>query len=118
MKHANIVALSGSNAASITSAPIDAIELYRASFQSHMADATGAGTIAIQVSNDIYNAQYLPNAFTPTNWTTIFTNTYNAASSPTLSDPLELSYRWLRVVFTSTTPGTSTIAVNMFALSY
>lgn len=117
MKHTNIIALNGSNASSITGSAIDSVELYRASFQASMGDATGAATIVIQASNDICTVQYNPSIFTPTNWTTISTLTFTAASTPLITPVLELSYRWLRVVFTETTPGTSTVTVTMFAVA-
>ena len=117
MKHANIVALSGPNTGSLTGAAIDAVELYKASFQASMGDSTGAGSIIIQASNDICNVQYNPSIFVPTNWTVLSTTAFAAGAGSVLIPAFDSSYRWLRVVYTSITPGTSTISVNMFAVA-
>lgn len=118
-KHTSSLVLSASDVTSQTSSAIDAVELYAASFQANFGDSTAAGTIHLEASNDITHAQYVPSTFTPTNWTTVpnTTETVTAGAS-TLIPFTNTSYRWLRVVFTSSVAGSSTITVNMFALSY
>lgn len=120
MKHLNINVLSGSNATNQTGPKIDAVELaLGASFHILIPDTTAVGTLIIQGSNDICGTQYLPATFTPTHWNSIpnATATITAGGSSFILLP-QVSFRWMRAVWTQTTPGTSTINVNMFALSY
>lgn len=118
-KHTSSLVLSAPDTVSQTSAAIDAVELYAASFQASFGDASAAGTIHLEASNDITHAQYIPATFTPTNWTIVPNTTETVTAGASTLIPYTLSsYRWLRVVFTSSAAGTTTITVNMFALSY
>jgi hypothetical protein len=120
MRNINCVVLSNTDTASHNGAAIDANQLVSASFQAVFGDSGVSGTVKVQASNDIYNARYnFPEGnFVPTNWTDI----PNASASITsggsaLITIAQMSYRWIRVVFTYTTGGSSTIVVNMDALS-
>lgn len=118
MKHANVTVLSASDATSQTGTKIDSVELFKASFQASFADTSAAGTLVVQVSNDIPGAGYLPNTFTPTHWTTLTTTSVTVTAGASVVIPaIDLSYRWLRILYTSTAAGTSTMTVNMFALA-
>jgi hypothetical protein len=116
MKNVNVNVLSGAATGSINGPVIDASQIYEASFQSVAGDGAVAGTIQIQMSNDLAPAGTYT-AFTPANWTN-FPGTSSATISAGASTAILLpavSARWLRVVFTRTA-GTTTINVNMFAI--
>lgn len=117
MHKVNVNVLSGAATGSITGAKIDSNQLMAASFQVVTGDVAVAGTVKIQASNDICNDQYQPDQFTPTNWSDIpsATSTVAAGVGPLITIN-QLSYRWMRVVFTRT-GGTTTINVNMFAIA-
>ncbi len=122
MKYLSANVLSASDTTSQTSAKIDSEQLVGASFHAYFGDSTEAGTIQIQASNDVCDFNYLANSFTPTNWVNIpsATGTSTAGSPVLISLPVSnglMSFRWLRVVYTNTTPGTSTINVNIFAVA-
>jgi len=120
MRNVNCIVLSAPDTASASGSAIDANQLVSASFQAVFADTSVAGTLQIQASNDIYNDRYnFPEGkFQPTNWTNVPSGsaTVTAGASALILLP-QIAYRWLRVVFTESTPGTSTIQVNMNALS-
>ena len=118
MKYANINVLSASDATSQTSDKIDCNQILEASFHIYFGDSTAAGTIQIQASNDINNNNYEPANFTVTNWV----NIPNASATVTAGGAQLITidyvcYRWMRVVYTSSVPGTTTINVNMFGIS-
>ena len=119
MKHLSASVLSASDATSQTSSAIDCVEMFSASFQTFFGDATAAGTMQIQASNDVCHTQNLPATFTPTNWTNIAsaTSTVTAGASTIILIP-QVTFRWMRVVFTSSAAGSTTINTNIFALSY
>lgn len=116
MKTVNAHVLTGADTVSINGPSIVADQLVSASFQAVFADTTAAGTIQIQASNDLPPAGNVPAAFTPTNWSNIpsATSTVAAGVAPIIILP-QICYRWLRVSYTETTPGTSTMQVSMFA---
>lgn len=110
-----------SDTTSQTSGKIDSNQLLGASFQVFFGDSTVGGSVKIQASNDLcpqnYSAVY---NFTPTNWVDIpsASATITAGAPVLITIPnTSLLFRWMRVVFTETTPGTSTITVEMFAVS-
>lgn len=115
MRNVNALILSASDATSQTSIAIVSDQLVSASFQSVFGDTSAAGTIKIQASNDINNAMY-NNNFIPTNWSDISsaTSTVVAGVAPIIFLP-NLSYQYLRVVFTSSAAGSTTIKVSMSA---
>ena len=103
--------ISASDATSQTSIVVDSNQLISASFQAHFGDATAVGTLQIQGSNDLPS-----NISAPTTWT----NLPNASAAVTAGAAVlivvpTLSVRWVRAVYTSTTPGSTTIIVNIFA---
>lgn len=116
MKYVNNDVLSALDNTSRTSAKIDASQLCVASFQSVFGDTDAAGTVKIQMSNDVCPVGYLPDTFTPTTWSDIPSATSAITAGVGAPIKIDVAYRWLRVVFTSTNPGASTITVNMFAI--
>lgn len=117
MKNVNCNILSAPDSANATGSTVDSNQLISASFQAYFGDSTAAGTFVIQASNDEYGVGYLPANFTPTNWTNIpnATATIVAGASAIISIDT-LHYRWVRAIFTGSA-GTTTINVNMFAVS-
>lgn len=119
MKRNNSNVLSAVDTASQNGAAIDAGQLISASFQAVFGDATAAGTFLIQASNDVPPAQIGGQpAWTPTNWTAIpnATATITSGASAIITIT-QLAYRWIRVVYTRSGGGSTTISVNMFAIS-
>lgn len=118
MKYANVNVLSGSDASSINGAQIDANQLISSSFMIYFGDATAAGTVKIQASNDVCAYGNLAQDFTVTNWVDIPNATVTIASgaSALITIP-QMAYRWIRPVYTRSGGGSSTINVVMFALS-
>jgi hypothetical protein len=121
MKYLNCPVLSASDTASQTSAAIDSQQLMGASFHIYFGDNTVAGSVKLQASNDIcatnYSAQY---NFVPTNWVDIPSASVSiVAGAPELITLPNTStmYRFMRVVYTFSSGGSSTINVNMFAMS-
>lgn len=116
MKTVNANVLSAADTASINGPAIIADQLVSVSFQALFADTAAAGTVKIQASNDIPPAGNIPNNFVPTHWSDVAsaTSTVVAGVAPIILIP-QISFRWLRVSFTATTVGTSTMSVNMFA---
>lgn len=118
MKYVNINVLSAGDDVSQIGAKIDADQLVSASFQAYFGDSTAAGTVKIQASNDVCPYGYIPGGFTVTNWTDIpsATATVTAGASVLITLP-QISYRWMRVVYTSSVAGSTTINVNLFAVA-
>jgi hypothetical protein len=121
MRNVNCVVLSAADTASANGTLIDANQLVSASFQAVFGDVTAVGTVKVQMSNDICNAGYavpgLP--FAPVNWTDIpsATSTVTAGVAATPITIAQTCYRWMRVVFTRTSGGSTTVIVTMNALS-
>lgn len=118
MRRVNAVALSGFDAASINGVSIDANQLIAISFQAVFGDATAAGTLQIQMSNDICSDSYQPGNFVPTHWTNIpsASAAVVAGASVVVFLP-QVSFRWMRAIYISSVAGSSTILVNFDALS-
>lgn len=115
MKNVNCLALSAVDTSTQIGSAIVADQLVSASFQTIFADATVIGVVKIQASNDINNAMY-NNGFVPTNWTDIPSATAAVtAGTSTLITLNNVVYQYLRVVFTYTSGGSSTIIVKMSA---
>lgn len=116
MKFTNCTVLSAPDNASANGIQIEASQLYAASFHAHFGDNTAAGTIKLQASNDLCEVFYLPSTFTVTNWVDIpnqsATITSGASALLTLTT---CTYRWLRVVYTSSSGGSTTVNITMFA---
>lgn len=116
MKYVNCNVLSAVDTSTQTGIQIEASQLYAASFQAYFGDNTAAGTLTVQASNDEFGTFYQPGTFTATNWTLIpgATATITAGASALILVPVT-SFRWMRVVYTSSSGGSSTINVNMMA---
>lgn len=114
MRNAVTTVLSAVDDVSRNGIQIDAGQIIAASFQSIFGDTDVAGTIKIQMSNDIPPSTYQANTFTVTNWSDIpsATAAVTAGVCPIISIP-QACYRWMRVVFTQSAPGATTIHVNM-----
>lgn len=117
MRNLSATVLSGSNAGSVTGITIDSNQMISASFQLSFGDSVAAGSFIVQASNDIFDTRYLDSIFTPVNWSNVGTATTVAAGATGLILLAQTSYRWLRVLYTSTIPGTSTVIVNINSLS-
>lgn len=118
MRNINCQVLSGVDTASQNGSQVDSNQLVSASFQAVFGDATAVGTFKIQGSNDISNDRYQPSQFTVGNWTDIpsATTSITAGASAIILIP-NMSFRWVRAVYVFTSGGSSTITVNMNALS-
>lgn len=125
MRKVNVNVLSAVDTASATGVLIDSDQLIVASFHAYFGDATAAGTVKVQASNDLapVGNMALPSNFAPTNWVDVpamADSVVTATVASGTSACLVLShctYRWLRVVYTRSSGGSTTINVNMFALS-
>jgi hypothetical protein len=100
---------------------IDANQLISASFIATFTDAAAAGTLKLQASNDFDNAgNVAAAAFTPsaTSWVDVPSASVVVAAGATslIPMPLQISYRWLRLVWTRTA-GAGTLSVNINAQS-
>lgn len=117
MRNVNCTILSAVDTSTQSGASVDSNQLLQASFQAIFGDTTAVGIVKIQFSNDICNDRYQANAFTPTHWTDIPSASVavTAGVAPGLLIPV-MAFRWIRAVWTSTTPGTTTVTVNMNAL--
>jgi hypothetical protein len=117
MKNVCTNILSADNDDSATGEKIDANQLVSGSFHFYQGDATAEGSVKIQASNDPPEGQPA-NAFTPTNWIDIPNASANiTAGAPALIVIPNMAFRWIRAVFTETTPGSTTVSCNMNALS-
>jgi len=118
MKNVSCNVLSAVDTASHNGIQIDSNQLISASFQAVFGDITAAGTLQIQMSNDIFLESYQPSNFTVTNWTNIpsASASVSAGASVVILIP-QVSFRWMRAIYTSSSGGSSTINVQMFAVS-
>lgn len=117
MRNINCVVLNAADTASQNGTQIDANQLINVSFHALFGDATAAGSVKVQASNDINNDRYQPGIFTVTNWVDVPNASATIASgAPALITLSNLAVRWLRVVFTRTSGGSTTITVNMNAV--
>lgn len=111
--------LSAVDTASANGIQIDSNQLFSASFATYFGDATAAGTVKVQASNDPYPYGYIASDFVVTNWVDIpdATATISSGASAIISLP-QLCYRWLRVVYTRASGGSTTINVNMNGIGF
>jgi hypothetical protein len=116
MRQVNDKVLSGLDAVSINGKQIDTNQMINMSFHCILSDATAAGSFSLQASNDISQIPPGQGSFTATNWVDIpnATVTMTAGTQQALIMLSELSFRWVRAVWTQTTPGTGTVVVNRF----
>jgi hypothetical protein len=86
---------------------------FAVSVQATQGDSSAAGTVKLQASNDFSQAANIGN-FQPTNWSDIPGATATVTAGATVLIPYtQLSYGWIRAVWTETTPGTSMITLNI-----
>jgi hypothetical protein len=112
MKYINCPAISGSSAANITGASIDASQMCKLSAQI-IAEGAAAGTIQLQVSNDI-NDNFYQQTPVYTNWSNLGSPVTVSSAGATLILQQDMSYRAVRAVWTGS--GAGTIIVNIMAL--
>lgn len=122
MRNVNVVVLSGADTGSVNGSAIDANQLVSASFQAVFGDATAAGTLKIQASNDVAPVQYTSpsgvGVFTPSNWADIPNATASVTSGGSVVVSIaQTNFRWMRAVYTRTSGGSTTVIVSMNALS-
>lgn len=117
MKYVNAMALSAADTASATGSAIDCSQIVSLSMHAYFADSTVNGTIKIQASNDECSVGYQPANFTPTNWVDVPNQsaTITSGSSALLTIP-NMTYRWVRAVFTRSSGGSSTVNVSFFGV--
>lgn len=118
MRYVNVNILTADDSVDAFGIQIDANQLIQASFAVRFNDATATGTLQIQASNDPCPYGNTAAAFVVQNWDDLPNAqteiTQGSSSTFRLAD---LSYRWLRAVWRSTSGGTSTVIVDMNALS-
>jgi hypothetical protein len=118
MRNSNSIIMSGANTGNVTGQNVDAGQIVSASFQVVNGDATAVGTVKIQMSNDICTFGNVAASFTPTNWTDIASASV-AVASGVAANPIVISqmcFRWIRAVYTRTSGGSTTIAVQINSL--
>jgi hypothetical protein len=119
MRPNNSIIVSGGNAstASFVSTVIYATDIVRASFQIFVSSGSANGTIQLQASNQ--QATGAPaNQFIPTQWSVVGSSTTVICSSTAtiktfLLPSTELSYEYLRIVFTDSVAAASPGLVNV-----
>jgi hypothetical protein len=117
MRNANFVAIpvtavTGTDTAE--SAAIDAQQVVGISAQA-ITTSTAAGTLQVQVSNDVPPAGYQPggSTFAPTNYTDLLATPITVAAGSTAIVPFQnAAYRWMRVVYVNTA-GSGNVSVNV-----
>ena len=113
MRQENINIIPLQAAATITSAAIDARNLFYCSAQAIATGAGAAGTLKLQASDDIAGAD--GNSGSPSNWSDIPSATVSVSAAGAFLIPkTDLCYQWVRVVYTNS--GTGTINVRFKAL--
>lgn len=118
MRRVNVNILSAVDTASQTGGKVDANQLVSASFAIRFGDATADGTVKIQASNDPTDDGYQAYNFTPTNWVDIpSASAVVTVGSSGLITIASMSYRWVRAIYTRSSGGSTTINVDMMALS-
>lgn len=117
MRNVNCNILSAVDTATQTGGKVDSNQLVSASFAVYFGDATADGTVKIQASNDVNNDRYQAAAFTPVNWVDIPNASASITSgSSAIITIANMSYRWIRAVYTRNSGGSTTINVLMNAL--
>lgn len=109
--------LSGPDTSTQTGGKVDANQIVSASFVCFFGDASAVGTIKIQVSNDPTNSSNLAIDFTPVNWVDSGVSASITGGASALLTIANMNFRWIRAVYTSASGGSSTVGVNMNALS-
>jgi hypothetical protein len=117
MRNSQVQIMSDVNTGNITGAAQDVNQIVSASFCIVNGDATAAGTVKLQCSNDIVSNHSRVN-FTPTNWCDIpnATSTVAAGVGPAIVIP-NMCFSYIRAVYTRSSGGSTTMQVNMNTLS-
>lgn len=122
MKVTNEVAISAVDSTSTTSIAYDGNQWFGLSVVAYFTDATAIGTVAIQGSNDIPPAgnlggAYLNTEWSPTHWATIPSQTITLTSTltPGTTYLSQAAYRWYRLAYTATTPGSGNVVATIFS---
>lgn len=103
----------GTAAGSITSAAMYCGRTLNASVQVYTS-GTATGTLKVQISNDQVAAPNLPS-----HWVDVSGLAVTPAATGTLLIPkFDLSYEWIRVVWTQSNAGTGTITVTIKTNDY
>jgi hypothetical protein len=118
MRYINKNILSAADTSSQNGSKVDANQLVSASFAFRFGDAGANGTCKIQASNDPCAFGNLAADFTVTNWVDV----PNASAAITsgasaLITIANMSYRWIRAVYTRSSGGSTTVNCDMNALS-
>jgi len=117
MRNAQVLVLSGADTGNVTGTAFDVNQIVSASFTSVCGDATAAGTVKLQVSNDLVS-NGTRNNFTPTNWSDIPNATSTIASGVGPAIVIgNMCFSYIRAVYTRTSGGSTTIQVLMNSLS-
>lgn len=110
MRQVNINIIPSQAAATVTTAAIPALNLFYCSAQVSTT-GSGAGTLKLQASNDDTQGSQT----VPTNWSDIPSASIVASGAGAFLIPkTDLSYQWVRLVYTNT--GTGTFSVVFKAL--
>lgn len=119
MRNAQVVILNASDAASQNGNQIDVGQCVSASFTALFGDTTATGTVKIQCCNDSPAPQDRAHYLVPSNhWSDIpnATASVTAGVAPAIVIP-NMCFSWIRVVYTRSAGGSSTIVVAMNELS-
>lgn len=117
MRNAQIQILNAVNTATQTGSAYFVGQIVSASFVLANGDATAAGTLKLQASNDApINGN--PQTFIPTNWADIPNATSTVASGIGPAIVIgNMCFAYIRAVYTRSGGGSTTIIVNMNVLS-
>lgn len=118
MRNFNGNILSGDDSGSVTGGKIDTNQTVSASWLGYFGDATAAGTLKIQFSNDPCAFGNLAVDFTPTNWADIPNASVSVSSGASVAIVIaNMCFRWIRAVYTRSGGGSTTVNVLMNSLS-
>jgi len=116
MRQVNVNVLPATaNTATVIGNTIDSNQLIDMSFHLVVSDSTAAGALVIQASNDVAQVGQTAQNFVPTNWAQVSSTTQAAGTQQVIVQLSNVSYRWVRAVWTHTTSGSGTVQVNMMA---
>ena len=118
MHYVNKVVLSSADGSTKNGDTLDSQQWVTASFQIFTGGTGDSGTVKLQISNDVYNANNMaaPANFQPTNWSDLPNATSSVASG--VGPPItvaNVAYRWMRAVYTRS-GGSEAITIQMFAI--
>jgi hypothetical protein len=113
MRNSSFTILFGDDSDDITGEAIDFGQIFAASFQYIFGDTDAEGSLKIEGSCDpVPKGTLMP--FVPSNWNAISGGTIAITAGGTgVVQIAPIAYRFIRVTWTHTTPGTSTLTVNV-----